>query len=152
MNKLLLIVCCIFFAATCDAQQVFYNVPSSEMTKVRHVLLQQQVNITSVVESNTTFTTGVNRQLELGLNMLNVRYPYQDPQSTSWYNASHALANAQVLLWNDGKNIVTVGSQTGVSCNPDIKDRFATYNYINHRLLLAYKRIKLVYGTVLCQF
>lgn len=52
------------------AQQNFFNVPSSEITKQGKVFFQQQINLTreSTVYS-TTFDTGIGKNWELGVNI-----------------------------------------------------------------------------------
>jgi hypothetical protein len=55
------------------SQQNFFNVPSSDITKAKHVFFQQQLNfICSGFQSSTTFCYGLGKNYEIGFNVIGV--------------------------------------------------------------------------------
>ena len=59
------------------SQQNFFNVPSSDMTKAKHVFFQQQLNFISAgFQSSTTFCYGLGKNYEIGINVIGVTVDY----------------------------------------------------------------------------
>jgi len=57
------------------AQQTFFNVPESDLTPRHKVLVQQQVDLhAEEIRGTTTFSYGLGRGWEAGLNLYNVNY------------------------------------------------------------------------------
>ncbi|TAH26835.1 MAG: hypothetical protein EAZ07_02870 [Cytophagales bacterium] len=79
MRKILLsisiIVIFFFISFSSLAQQNFFNVPSSDITKKYLFFFQQQINFyaTSIV-SNSTLCYGLGRNYEIGFNILGITY------------------------------------------------------------------------------
>ncbi|MCY7358024.1 MAG: hypothetical protein LH609_11310 [Rudanella sp.] len=57
------------------AQETYFNVSESEISKKNKVLIQQQIDITDQFRSTTTFDYGLGRNWEIGFNLYNVNYP-----------------------------------------------------------------------------
>ena len=73
--KKVLILLLISFAGF--SQQNFFNVPSSDITKAKHVFFQQQLNfISSGFQSSTTFCYGLGKNYEIGFNVIGVTVDY----------------------------------------------------------------------------
>ena len=73
--KKVLILLLISFAGY--SQQNFFNVPSSDITKAKHVFFQQQLNfICSGFQSSTTFCYGLGKNYEIGFNVIGVTVDY----------------------------------------------------------------------------
>ena len=57
-----------------DAQQTYFNVPSSDIVNKHEVAVQQQINIAESLRSTTTVNYGLGREWEIGLNVYNLDY------------------------------------------------------------------------------
>jgi hypothetical protein len=128
------------------AQQNFFNVPSSDITKAHGVFFQQQANVLSDgVQSNTTLTYGLGSNLEVGVNFLGV-----------------ALNNREKLIFNDTVKpyspLAALNVQKKIPCSEQVSfgiggqfglDRLAkggAYVYANSIVLLPRTGTKVVMG------
>lgn len=66
MSKYILFCYCLLFNNLCKAQQSFINVPSGELTPVKNLFFQQQLNINELFQSNTTIDFGLGKGFECG--------------------------------------------------------------------------------------
>lgn len=56
-------------------QQNYFNVPSSQITKVKKVFVQEQLNVAGYgLQSNLTFCYGLPKNFEVGFNVLNLDF------------------------------------------------------------------------------
>lgn len=56
------------------AQQNFINVPSSEVTKKGKLFVQEQLNYSNLLQSNSTIDYGLGRGTEIGINLIGINY------------------------------------------------------------------------------
>ena len=82
------------------AQQSMFNVPSGTGTTRGGVFFQEQINASSVGESNLTAAVGIGAGLELGINLFHVRL-YSDHVSESARNMlmMNAVYTAELREW-----------------------------------------------------
>lgn len=72
MKQHILFVACAFMVQfSAFGQQNFFNVPSSDITPKKKLFFQQQANLTTqTVQFNTTFSYGLGKNTEIGINFL----------------------------------------------------------------------------------
>ena len=145
-KNLLVFVACL----SCNliqAQQNFFNVPSSEITEKNKAFFQQQFNFFSTTSaSNTTFSYGIGHHTEIGLNLLGITY--DNAQRTfikSTINEQPVFpsfgCNAQTRLMETKVDELAIGAQ--VLFPTKISDA-ECYTYLNNKVSLHH--LKLVTG------
>jgi len=73
--KVILLVFTVAGTHLIQAQQSYFNVPSSDRTKEGEFFFQQQLNYAEKeITSNSTFDWGITKHFEVGLNVLQVNY------------------------------------------------------------------------------
>ncbi len=132
-----------------NAQQNFFNVPSSEITPKNKIFFQQQFNfIASGLASSTTFNYGIGHNAEIGVNYngLNLKdYQKLDFSSDLPPFAPFLLLNGQKKLEINHIYAISAGTQIGISTTtPEIK--FGNYFYINTTFHNKSERFKGIVG------
>lgn len=107
--------------STANAQQTYFNVPSSDIVGKRQVAVQQQVNISESLRSATTFNYGLGREWEVGLNLYNLDYQPGERRFTR-NDSTLQQPYGPLLLLNTQKAFditenleVAVGAQGGIN-------------------------------------
>lgn len=119
--------CMMLLSMPACAQQNLFNVPSAELTKTKHLFVQEQINCNSVLESNTTLSAGLTKNLEAGINLFNATlysFKADDPAS---FSGTDLLVNVQYALCNTERYFVSAGTQSGVNVG---NGSFSTSDYI----------------------
>lgn len=119
-----------------NAQQNFFNVPSSDITKKNKVFFQQQINfLKDAFQSNSTFNYGIEKNLEIGFNMLGLSF-YKDQSNKYVYYVSKddvpyfpfIMINAQKRFDCNENFGIGIGFQQGISFS---NNRLGGYYYAN---------------------
>lgn len=118
-----------------DAQQTYFNVPSSDIVEKHKVSVQQQVSFGESFRSGTTFNYGLGREWEIGLNVYNLDYLPSERRFTL-NDSTVQEAYGPLLLLNSQKafditkNIeVAIGGQGGMNLTPRSTNRLVGYVY-----------------------
>jgi hypothetical protein len=119
-----------------NAQQNFFNVPTSDITDSSKLFFQQQLNINSQTSANATFTWGLGRGFELGFNVFGINY---DNHARSFLRNDTDYTNplGPVFLINVQKGFklnehfkIGVGTQSGLNLTQNSKlFKPVTFNY-----------------------
>lgn len=126
------------FLNSVKAQQNIFNVPTSELTRRHQFIIQQQINVSGQeVQSNTTFSYGIGRNLELGFNLFNVKghtrplglESNSDPQKEPL--SPFVLLNAQKGFYLTEWLSLGVGGQYGFHFPENNDVRVGAYAYGN---------------------
>ncbi|MEO6287622.1 MAG: hypothetical protein ABIN80_16450 [Dyadobacter sp.] len=135
LSFILLLICGPFFGSV--AQLTVFNVSSSDITDFRKVSVQQQFEVDDQIESSTTFTYGLGRNWEIGMNLINLNFSLKDRQF-EFNDTSTAIPFSPLLLVNAQKvfelsdqlsfGIGGVGGRTLVSHH---HGSFAYFGYAN---------------------
>jgi len=140
-----------------SAQQNFFNVPASDVTRKNKLFFQEQINVLITqkkLQSNSHFAYGVGWDLELGFNVSHVNIkpfdrrviPINTRDRSEPFNPLF-LFTAQKAFTIDENFRIAVGTQTGVNFGAPAPDkRLATLNYANLVLLLPNPHARLVAG------
>ena len=116
-------------AVKCQAQQNLFNVPSAEITRPNEVFFQQQFNLNTQTQSNTSIAYGVGREYEIGLNFFQLNVVPDsgpDPAPTE----PLLLFNAQKGFYLGDHFKLGVGTQIGETVVDRRRDvRMANFNY-----------------------
>ncbi len=142
---LFLILFCVI-SADLAAQQNFFNVPSSEITELGKIFLQQQFNLyrtTSV--SNTTFCYGLGHDFEIGVNLLGITYDNSAGSFVSSADGEEPVfpsfgINAQKQVEISDHYQISAGGQV---LFPRILREYEWYGYLNNRIHLDHLKIVL---------
>ncbi|MDB5242424.1 MAG: hypothetical protein JWP57_3049 [Spirosoma sp.] len=120
-----------------NAQQTYFNVPSSDIVDKHKVAVQQQVNIGESLRSATTFNYGIGREWEVGLNVNNLDY-LPDERRFSRNDSTLQEPYGPLLLINTQKAFdivknlrVAIGAQGGMNLSPRNQPRLVGYLYTN---------------------
>lgn len=104
-----------------NAQQTYFNVPSSDIVGQHQVAVQQQVNISGSLHSTTTFNYGLGREWEIGLNVYNLDYQPGERRFTR-NDSTLEMPYGPLLLLNTQKAFditknleVAIGAQGGMN-------------------------------------
>lgn len=104
-----------------NAQQTYFNVPSSDIVGQHQVAVQQQVNISESLHSTTTFNYGLGREWEIGLNVYNLDYQPGERRFTR-NDSTLEMPYGPLLLLNTQKAFditknleVAIGAQGGMN-------------------------------------
>lgn len=156
MNQILrtgLLAASLLLPARAWAQQSFFNVPSSDITPQRNILFQQQVDLhAEEIRGTTTFTYGLGRGWEAGLNLYNVDYL---PPERQWLRndtttqepfAPLLLGNVQKIFELTETLHLGFGGQAGLNLLPTQKSRFVGFGYANLGGSFADEHYKTVVG------
>jgi hypothetical protein len=118
-----------------DAQQTYFNVPSSDIVDKHKVSVQQQVSFGESFRSGTTVNYGLGREWEVGLNVYNLDYLPSERRFTL-NDSTVQEAYGPLLLLNSQKafditkNIeVAIGGQGGMNLTPRSTNRLVGYVY-----------------------
>lgn len=118
-----------------NAQQTYFNVPSSDIVGKHEVAVQQQINISESLHSATTINYGLGREWEIGANLYNLDYQLSERRFTrndSTLQQPYGpllLLNAQ-KAFDITKNLeVAVGAQGGLNLTPSARSQWVGYLY-----------------------
>ncbi|WP_080237387.1 hypothetical protein [Spirosoma rigui] len=118
-----------------QAQQTYFNVPSSDIVEKHKVSVQQQVSFGESFRSGTTVNYGLGREWEIGLNVYNLDYLPSERRFTL-NDSTVQEAYGPLLLLNSQKafditkNIeVAIGGQGGMNLTPRTTSRLVGYVY-----------------------
>lgn len=118
-----------------EAQQTYFNVPSSDIVDKKKLSVQQQVSFGESFRSGTTVNYGLGREWEIGLNVYNLDYLPAERRFTL-NDSTVQEAFGPLLLLNSQKafditkNIeVAFGTQAGMNLSPRSKNRLVGYAY-----------------------
>lgn len=133
---------------SCGQQNIF-NVPSSDITLKSKLFFQQQVNFIQDgdILMNTTFSYGLGKEMEIGLNMLGL---FIEPGTGLLTNSDASkpplypffTVNVQKAWKLSSLFKLGLGTQTGFS--PGM--HFGTYNYMNVVTAIPQIHLKLIGG------
>lgn len=133
------------------AQQNLFNVPSSDITVKGKIFFQQQFNISDgILISNSTFSYGLGKEAEIGINVIGLGVNVGSGNSFflthSNINQSPVYpfytVNAQKAFQLSEKVKLTIGTQTGLSAGL----HFGSYSYSNAVFTVPKWRTKLIIG------
>lgn len=136
-----------------QAQQNFFNVPSSEITKPSEVLFQEQINFTAKDwQSNTTFSYGLGKNFEVGVNVLGLRLNPTFRDSVLLTNDDirveplhpAVLLNAQKAFPLSSMLQLAVGTQLGT--NAGSRRALINYNYLDLAIDLEKTNTRIIMG------
>ncbi|MFA6151210.1 MAG: hypothetical protein WC716_07820 [Chitinophagaceae bacterium] len=128
MKKIFAGFCFIILGTTTTglAQQNFFNVISSEITPAKRTFFQQQLNFTAQdVQSNTTFSTGLGKNFEIGFNYFgftlnrNGRPIIEKETDKAPYN-DFLMLNVQKRWDINPKMALAVGFQQGITTSRQV--------------------------------
>lgn len=140
----------IFFQCTLlklFAQQNFFNVPSSEITKKGNIFFQQQINLyPNNISSNTTLCYGLGKKYEIGFNILGVTYNYEiNKMISNKINEQPVFPSAGI---NMQKQVIELENYSlaigGQILLPKKPNAFEYYTYLNNKFEI--KKIKIIAG------
>lgn len=138
----------IFFKVS--AQQIFFNVVSSDITPKKKNFFQQQINITNnELQSNTTVSTGLGHNFEVGLNYFGLNANRFGTIKIEQQNKNapyihYLMINAQKRIDINTKMAVAIGFQQGITI--DKNNYFGGNYYANYILKNEEISIKFVTG------
>lgn len=148
-----LLLCLIYpFATEAVAQQSLFNVPSSEITNQGKLFVQEQINISDLVQSNTTLDYGLKNNWEAGLNFFGVNY---SPAQRAFIRNDDVEGDpyAPLVLINVQKGFVLndhwkigIGTQNGFNVAPEIYSRFADFSYADAVYSTLHEHLRLNAG------
>lgn len=152
MKKSLIVALCLpsFISLKTFAQQNFFNVISSDITPKKKIFFQQQINITNnELQSNTTFSTGLGHNFEVGLNYFGLNANRFGTIKIEQQNKNapyihYLMINAQKRFDINTKMAVAIGFQQGITTDKNIY--FGGNYYANYILKNEEIGIKLVTG------
>jgi hypothetical protein len=135
----------------CIAQQNLFNVPTSDIAGTHKLFYQQQLNFTqSFVQFNTTFSYGLGKNIEVGVNIIGLNVNTQDTSPFFLTNGNAASPplypfytfNFQKAFQLNDIFKVAVGTQTGWS----VGMHFGSYVYSNVVTIVPGIKTKLITG------
>lgn len=148
-------------ARRAEAQQNFFNVPASDVTKRGKIFFQEQINVLASqkkLQSNSHFAYGVADRFELGFNISHVNMkpfdrrvlPVNTRDRSEPYNPLGLLTAQKSFELYAGRHVAfeaAVGTQTGVNFGGPVDDkRIASLTYANAVLLFPKHHARLVAG------
>ncbi|WP_229311017.1 hypothetical protein [Larkinella soli] len=142
----------LFTFTTVQAQQTIFNVPSSDITPERKALVQEQVEVQDLLRSTTTFSYGLSRDWEIGLNLYNVDYEtsrrrfIRNDTTTAMPFAPLLLVNAQKAVELNETFRIGVGGQGGLNLGSGGRTKPVYYTYLNLAASLDEEHYKLAVG------
>ena len=153
----LAVLAALLLPRTGHAQQNFFNVPASEVTRQGKVFFQEQVNVLTSqkkLQSNSHFAYGIGAQLEVGLNISHVNIkPFSrrvlpiNTRDRSEPYSPLVLGTAQKAFAVGDHFLFAVGTQTGVNFGAPLEQKaLATLSYANAVVLLPRPHARLVAG------
>ena len=117
------------------AQQTYFNVPSSDIVGKREIAVQQQINISESIRSQTTLEYGLGNEWEVGLNFYNLDYQPSDRRVMT-NDSTIEKSYSPLLLFNTQrtfdltKNIeLGIGAQAGFNVLTSRQPQFVGYAY-----------------------
>ncbi|GAB2606744.1 hypothetical protein [Spirosoma areae] len=120
-----------------NAQQTFFNVPSSDVVNKHQVAVQQQINFSESIRSSTTLNYGLGREWEIGLNLYNLDYQ-PDERRIVANDSTTEKAFSPLLMLNAQKAFdltknleVAIGAQGGLNVLTDRRPQLVGYVYGN---------------------
>lgn len=141
----------LFGFTVAQAQQNFFNVPSSDITEKHKLFFQQQANflVDGSLALNSTFCYGLGRQFEIGVNFLGV---YMNTASLGVVETNDDAANSPVYPFftvNLQKAFILnstfkVGIGTQMGFSPGM--HFGSFSYLNVVTAIPQIRAKVVTG------
>ncbi len=148
-----LAVLVLFFAQNALAQRTFFNVPMMETEGTNEVLFQQQLTVTDEVESGTTFTYGLGRRWEVGLNLSHLTLHYAPRTRIVELQSPEAEKNPHLTL-NLHKGVqltewwlASVGTRSGLTYEGAWEQaQFAHFSYLGSQFNIPGTEFKLVGG------
>lgn len=124
-------------SVNCFAQLTFFNVSSSDITDMRRISVQQQLEIQDQIESSTTLTYGLGKGWEVGLNLINLDYGIKSKQletndtTTVIPYAPVLMANVQKAFQINNTFSLGVGTVAGHNLSHLHSNKFVYYSYAN---------------------
>ncbi|GAB3553288.1 hypothetical protein [Spirosoma fluminis] len=124
-----------FAPSRTNAQQTYFNVPSSDIVGKHEVSVQQQVNFAETYRSSTTFNLGLGKEWEIGANLYNLTY---EPSERRFSRNDSTIQQpfGPLLLLNTQKAFdlnehleVAIGAQGGINLTPTHKSQLVGYLY-----------------------
>lgn len=140
--KLAIIVVAMGMSTASFAQQNFFNVPSGEVANRKQVVLQEQVNMTTIYESNFMFTTGLAKNFELGMSIFNTSLGGISRGESASIGRSEVMINSQYAFLRNSYYSMSWGTITGIKLRGQ---EFRSFNYIMNSWN-RYKWLKLAGG------
>lgn len=118
-----------------NAQQTYFNVPSSDIVDKNEVAVQQQINISESLRSTTTVNYGLGREWEVGLNVYNLDYQPGERRFTR-NDSTLQQPYGPLLLLNAQKAFditdifeVAIGAQGGTNLASTGRSQWVGYLY-----------------------
>jgi len=134
-----------------NAQQNYFNVPSSDITEKNKIFIQHQINIASdVIQNNTTFDLGLGDNYEIGINVLGINFENQR-NTYSFFTtntppyAPFLMINAQKKVFLNEEFSLAAGIQQGISAGNVKKN--GGYYYFNSVFKNESMGLKITFGT-----
>lgn len=134
-----------------NAQQSYFNVPSSDITEKNKIFIQHQINFTSnIIQNNTTFDLGLGNNYEIGINVIGINFEKQKntysyfTSSTSPYSP-FLMINAQKKILFNKEFSLAAGIQQGISTCSTKKN--GGYYYLNSVFKNESIGLKITLGT-----
>lgn len=135
-----------------SAQQTLFSVPDGDVTGRNTLSFQQSVQITDKLESETTFSLGLGRGWELGLNAMNITV-HTDPGTRVIRLREEDPADNPQLYFNIRKSFdltarlkLSGGTRLGSTIASTRGMRFANFSYANTELCWKEGKGKIVGG------
>ncbi len=148
-----LAVLLLFLAHGAFAQRTFFNVPMMETEGANEVLFQQQFTVTDEVEAGSTFTYGLGRRWEVGLNLSHLTLQYEpwarivELQSPQAEKNPHLTVNLHKGVELTEWWLASVGTRPGLTYEGAWeKARFAHFSYLGSQFDIPGTEYKLVGG------
>jgi hypothetical protein len=135
--KTILLATVLLMSISVFSQQNFINVPSSEVTTVKKIFFQQQLNFNELIQSNTTLDFGLGNGFEIGVNVLGLNF--SENQQTFFHNDSSDIDPYNPLISINAlkqikikENIaISFGTQLGLNFETSKKKSEASLGYGN---------------------
>ncbi len=154
---LLLVLAGLSGTRSAAAQQNFFNVPASDVTRKGKFFFQEQINVLTSqrkLQSNSHFAFGLGHELEIGFNISHVNLkpfdrrvlPINTRDRSEPFNPL-GLLTAQKSFAVHKSFELAVGTQTGVNFGgPVDAKQIATLSYANAVFFLPHPHTRLVVG------
>ncbi|MDX2174672.1 MAG: hypothetical protein SFY56_16325 [Bacteroidota bacterium] len=137
-EKILLLF--ILIHSTFFSQQNFINVPSAEVTNKNKLFFQQQINISEIIQSNSTFDYGLGKGFEVGVNILGLNFSRNtnsflknDTSDTDPYNPLLMINGLKYFKLSE-KIGIAAGTQIGLNYRDGKKTKIASLAYLNFQV------------------
>ncbi len=145
----------LFIYSDIEAQQNLFNVPSGDITEKGHLFFQHQINANDIFQNNSTFSYGLGKKSEIGINLYGLDVQKKTGQWTFINNQNNyeqplnpqLLFNFQKAFEISERFLFTLGTQSGFSLTQrQREDQFIYFNYANFIYSTKSKKIKWING------